>query len=227
MFRIELARLPRARRRGAARSRSGSALLATLPARGAEGPAGSASAPAPFRAIVLGHRSDASCAELRRFLDRNQIRFRWLQPDVPADAEQWSGALPAEGDLPAVRVVNGKTVVRPQLRRVAELLDIPTEPAAAEYDTVIVGAGPAGLAAARVRRVRGTPDDRDRARGARRPGGHVLPDRELPRLPSGRLRRRAVEPRAPAGAQARRRDPRHAVDHADRRGDASGASRRR
>ena len=67
---------------------------------------------------------------------------------MPADAEQWSGALPAEGDLPAVRVVNGKTVVRPQLRRVAELLDIATEPAAAEYDTVIVGAGPAGLAAA-------------------------------------------------------------------------------
>ena len=106
------------------------------------------SAPAPFRAIVLGHRWDASCAELRRFLDRNQIRFRWLQPDVPADAEQWSGALPAEGDYPAIRVVNGKTVVRPQLRRVAELLDIATEPAAAEYDTVIVGAGPAGLAAA-------------------------------------------------------------------------------
>jgi thioredoxin reductase (NADPH) len=44
--------------------------------------------------------------------------------------------------------VNGKTVMRPQLRRVAELLDIPTEPAAAEYDTVVVGAGPAGLAAA-------------------------------------------------------------------------------
>jgi thioredoxin reductase (NADPH) len=106
------------------------------------------SAPAPFRAIVLGHRWDASCAELRRFLDRNQIRFRWLQPDVPADAEQWGGALPAEGDYPAIRVVNGKTVVRPQLRRVAELLDIATEPAAAEYDTVIVGAGPAGLAAA-------------------------------------------------------------------------------
>jgi len=106
------------------------------------------SAPAPFRAIVLGHRWDAACAELRRFLDRNQIRFRWLQPDVPADAEQWSGALPAEGDYPAIRVVNGKTVVRPQLRRVAELLDIATEPAAAEYDTVIVGAGPAGLAAA-------------------------------------------------------------------------------
>ena len=67
---------------------------------------------------------------------------------MPADAEQWSGALPAEGDYPAIRVGSGKTVVRPQLRRVADLLDIATEPAAAEYDTVIVGAGPAGLAAA-------------------------------------------------------------------------------
>jgi thioredoxin reductase (NADPH) len=39
-------------------------------------------------------------------------------------------------------------VVRPQLRQVAELLEIATEPAASDYDTVIVGAGPAGLAAA-------------------------------------------------------------------------------
>jgi thioredoxin reductase (NADPH) len=107
-----------------------------------------ASAPAPFRAIVLGHRRDPSCAELRRFLDRNQIRFRWLQPDVPADAEQWPGALPPPSDLPVLRAVDGQTVARPQPRRVAELLDVPTEPAASEYDTLIVGAGPAGLAAA-------------------------------------------------------------------------------
>ena len=103
---------------------------------------------AKFRATVLGHRWDASCAELRRFLDRNQVRFRWLQPDVPADVEEWGDALPADGDYPVLRVSNGKTVVRPQLRRVAELLDIATEPAAADYDTVIVGGGPAGLAAA-------------------------------------------------------------------------------
>jgi thioredoxin reductase (NADPH) len=107
-----------------------------------------ASAPAQIRAIVLGHRRDPACAELMRFLDRNQIRFRWLQPDVPADAEQWWGPVPRESDLPAFRVVDGKTVVRPQLRRVAELLDLTTEPAAAEYDMLIVGAGPAGLAAA-------------------------------------------------------------------------------
>jgi thioredoxin reductase (NADPH) len=123
------------------------ALLAAHRLGGSKGLQARASAPVPFRAIVLGHRWDASCAELRRFLDRNQIRFKWLQPDVPADAEEW-GSLPAEGDYPMVRVVDGQTVVRPQLRRVAELLDIATRPAAAEYDTVIVGAGPAGLAAA-------------------------------------------------------------------------------
>ncbi|HEV8105613.1 MAG TPA: FAD-dependent oxidoreductase [Gaiellaceae bacterium] len=115
---------------------------------GAKGLQARASAPAPFRALVLGHRRDARCAELRRFLDRNQIRFRWLQPDVAADLDEWSGGQPTDVDLPAIRVVNGKTAVQPQLRRVAELLELPTEPAAADYDTVIVGAGPAGLAAA-------------------------------------------------------------------------------
>ena len=107
-----------------------------------------ASVPTVIRALVLGGRRDAACAELRRFLDRNQVPFRWLQPDVPADVAQWSDALPVGDDLPAVRVIDGKTVLRPQLRRVAELLDIPTEPDAADYDTVIIGAGPAGLAAA-------------------------------------------------------------------------------
>jgi thioredoxin reductase (NADPH) len=109
---------------------------------------GIAAAPPPPRAIVVGHRWDASCAELRRFLDRNQITFSWITPDAPDAAEQWGGPVPADEDCPTIRVVDGKTVVRPQLRRVAELLGLPTEAAAADYDTVIVGAGPAGLAAA-------------------------------------------------------------------------------
>jgi thioredoxin reductase (NADPH) len=115
---------------------------------GSHGLSGIAAEPPPPRVLVVGHRWDASCAELRRFLDRNQVTFRWLTPDLPDAAEQWGGPLPAEADWPAIRIVDGKTVVRPAHRRVAELLGLGTEADAGEYDAVIVGAGPAGLAAA-------------------------------------------------------------------------------
>jgi thioredoxin reductase (NADPH) len=107
-----------------------------------------AAEPPPPRAVVVGHRWDVSCTELRRFLDRNQVTFTWIAADAPDAAERWGSPVPADDDLPVIRVVDGKTVVRPRLRRVAELLGLGTEADHAEYDTVIVGAGPAGLAAA-------------------------------------------------------------------------------
>jgi thioredoxin reductase (NADPH) len=115
---------------------------------GATGLQGIAAEQRPPRAIVVGHRWDQACAELRRFLDRNQITFTWLRPDDPDAAEVWGNGLPRDEDCPVIRVVDGKTVARPRLRRVAELLGLGTEAAAADYDTVIIGAGPAGLAAA-------------------------------------------------------------------------------
>ena len=115
---------------------------------GLRGLQGLAAEPPPPRAIVVGQRWDVGCTDLRHFLDRNQVTFRWISPDDPSPVEHWDGPLPQEADLPTIRVIGGKTVVRPRLRRVAELLELGTEPEAAEYDTVIVGAGPARLAAA-------------------------------------------------------------------------------
>lgn len=115
---------------------------------GLRGLQGIAAEPPPPRALLVGHRWDTACAELRRFLDRNQVTYKWLMPTGPEGIDAWGGPLPLDEDLPAIRVVGGKTVIRPQLRRVAELLGLGTEAEAAEYDTVIVGAGPAGLAAA-------------------------------------------------------------------------------
>jgi len=115
---------------------------------GSHGLQGLAADPPPPRAIVVGHRWDPDCGALRRFLDYNQVTYRWLTGEAADEAEVWEGSLPASDDWPAIRAVNGKTAVRPSLRRVADLLGMNTEPAEAIYDTVIVGAGPAGLAAA-------------------------------------------------------------------------------
>ena len=122
--------------------------LATLRMTGPRGLQGLAAEASPPRAVVFGGRGDPSCTKLRHFLDRNQISFQWLQPDAADAAEQWGGPLPEASDCPAIRVVGGKTVVRPELRRVAELLGLGTEPHAAEYDSIVIGAGPSGLAAA-------------------------------------------------------------------------------
>ena len=109
---------------------------------------GIAADPPPPRAIVVGHRWDASCTDLRHFLDRNQITFTWLTPDTP-DAERAVGRpSPGRGRLAGDPGDRRQDRGATSLRRVAELLGLATEPRAVEYDTVIVGAGPAGLAAA-------------------------------------------------------------------------------
>jgi thioredoxin reductase (NADPH) len=122
--------------------------LAAYRMSGSRGLQGLAAEPLPPRAIVVGQRWDASCSELRRFLDRNQVTYKWLTPESPDGEADWGGPLPEDDDLPAIRIIDGKTVIQPHHRRVAELLGLGTEADAAVYDVVIVGAGPAGLAAA-------------------------------------------------------------------------------
>jgi thioredoxin reductase (NADPH) len=99
------------------------------------------------RVILVGQRWDADCANLRRFLARNQISFNWLTPDAPELATLWPGPRPQDGDGPAL-LADGQVMVRPQVRDLANRLGLQTSPSSAEHDVAIIGGGPAGLAAA-------------------------------------------------------------------------------
>ena len=107
-----------------------------------------AAEPRNAQVLLIGNRWDSACLDLRRFLGRNQISFSWLTPDDPNLADRWAGPPPAESDCPALRLVDGTTLKRPQPREFAALLGLQTAPRFQEYDTVIIGGGPAGLAAA-------------------------------------------------------------------------------
>ena len=82
---------------------------------GPRGLQGIAAEPRPPRAVVFGKRADAQCAQLRHFLDRNQISLSLGQPRVARRLEQWGpGPLPDEGDCPVIRLDGGKTVIKPR-----------------------------------------------------------------------------------------------------------------
>src|SRR5262245_33575932 len=109
---------------------------------------GIATAPPKARAVMLGHRWDDTVRTLRSFLTRNQISYDWITPDAPDRATRWSGPPIADHELPALVCDDGTVLRRAASRDVAEQLGLQTRPRAEEYDTVIIGGGPAGLAAA-------------------------------------------------------------------------------
>jgi len=109
---------------------------------------GIAAQPARARATIVGHRWDTACHDLRRFLTLNQITFDWLTPESPELLARWPGDALAEGDFPAVCCEDGTTLIRPRPRDLAQRLGLQTSARANDYDVVVVGGGPAGLAAA-------------------------------------------------------------------------------
>jgi thioredoxin reductase (NADPH) len=91
---------------------------------------------------VIGHRFAPASHRLRDFLTRHQQPFRF----VDADRETMDPAdLP---DLPIVLLPDGTRIARPTLTRLAEVLGLTVTASRPYYEVAIIGAGPAGLAAA-------------------------------------------------------------------------------
>lgn len=100
------------------------------------------------RLTLLGQRWDSECANMRRFLARNQITFDWATHDSPNLDVLWPNLDPTDPDSIMVRLSDGTQLHRPSSRDLARALGLQTQASKTEYDTLIIGGGPAGLAAA-------------------------------------------------------------------------------
>lgn len=107
----------------------------------------------PFGGIrVLGHRWSPLAHTLRDFLARSHVPYRWLDVESVEINEEVRGLVEALGDeeqtFPVVFFPDGARLAAPSTQALAERAGLTTRAAASFYDLVIVGGGPAGLAAA-------------------------------------------------------------------------------
>lgn len=109
-----------------------------------------ASVPRPFDGIrIVDHRWSAKSHELKDFLARNQVPYLWLEAKIDPDAVKLSEVTGgAEPNLPLVVFPDGTHLERPTVDQVAERIGLRRRPGLPFYDLLIVGGGPAGLAAA-------------------------------------------------------------------------------
>src|SRR6185312_3123888 len=99
------------------------------------------------RVLVVGSQYDTDCRDIRSFLSVNRIPYEWV--DRERDSDRIPACMPKDLTGPSVIVDHAFCVGQPPtVRKVASALGYRTEPRSDGYDVVVVGAGPAGLAAA-------------------------------------------------------------------------------
>jgi thioredoxin reductase (NADPH) len=109
-----------------------------------------AGAPATYDGIrVAGTLWSPASHAVKDFLARSQIPYRWLDVEKDSTARELVDSVcPSTVRLPVVFLPDGTTLVAPDVPTLADRLGLRAAPKEPFYDLVVVGAGPAGLAAA-------------------------------------------------------------------------------
>jgi thioredoxin reductase (NADPH) len=98
---------------------------------------------------VIGHRWSDRSHEIKMFLARNHVPYRWYDVERDAEGERLRELAKGEQtDLPLVLIPDGETLRSPPTLSLAGALGLHTNAQQPLYDLCIVGGGPAGLAAA-------------------------------------------------------------------------------
>jgi len=98
---------------------------------------------------IIGHRFSKESHDLRDFLVRNRVPARWLDVERDGEARELLQVAGVDAErLPVVLLEDGAVLERPTVLELAERLGVAGTPAQDHYDLVVVGGGPAGLAAA-------------------------------------------------------------------------------
>jgi thioredoxin reductase (NADPH) len=104
----------------------------------------------PFDGIrVVGHQWSAQSHQVKDFLARNLVPYQWLDIEIDEEARHLLELSGSDGTrLPLVLIPDGPSLTQPTNIEIAEKIGLKLHPGLPFYDLVIVGAGPAGLAAA-------------------------------------------------------------------------------
>ena len=184
----------------------------------------------PHTVHVIGETWSGRAYELRDTLQRCAAPHAFHLAESESGRELLA-QVDEEVGLPLMILPDGQVLVDPSDLEIAHAVGGAIDPDHAEFDLVVVGAGPAGIVGGGDGRLRGLAHARGRLGRPRRPGELQLPDPQLPGLPSRRQRRPARQPRLRPGVGLRRGLHVHAASDRARAGrrsarpDASAANR--